>query len=197
MDQLYGVRWSQNFGNDPLGKYKNAEGESNPRMEQWIETFRPLPWPSVRLVVNAIRRHPKPKDFDGWLPDLQIISTFIATIERPQKATMPNLVPFGAWIGRVCDARLIRIIADHGPFNQESLDRLGEVNRLAKEHFMAMLNAGDLSQHGTQEEVEVINKYLTIQHRKLTIQKLTPEEEQKDLIRWQRSRGLLPTPQGK
>lgn len=197
MDQLYGVRWSQNFGNDPLGKYKNADGEQNPRMEQWIETFRPLAWPSIRLVVNAIRTHPKPKDFDGWLPDLQIIATFIAGIERPQKKPMPNLAPFGAWIGRVCDARLIRIIADHGPFDQESLDRLATVNRVAKEKFMAMLTAGDLTQQGTTEEVEVINKYLTIQHQKLTIAKLTPEEEQEALIRWQRARGLLTTLQRK
>lgn len=188
MDQLYGVRWSQSFGNDPLGRYKNSEGERNPRMEQWIETLAPVPWERLRGAVTQIKKHPKPKDFDGWMPDLP----FVAALVEPRKLGTPtNLAPFGAWIGRLCDARLIRTVADHGPFSHESLDKLGVLTKHAKEKFLAMAQAGDLSETGSPEEVEVINRYLTIEYSKLAITKMTPEEWAADLERWQRGRGLL------
>lgn len=192
MDQLYGVRWSQSFGNDPLGRYKNAEGERNPRMDQWIETLAPVPWDRLRAAVTTIRKHPKPRDFDGWLPDLQFVS---ALVETRRAGTPINLRPFAAWIGLVCDARLMRIVADHGPFNLESTAKLTAVNRRAKEKFLAMARAGDLSEEGTPEEVEVIQKYLELEHRKLSITRMTPEEERAAIEEWRRKRGLLQTPQ--
>lgn len=187
MDQLYGVRWSQSFGNDPLGRYKDAEGNRNPRMDQWIETLAPVPWDRLRGVITQIKKHPKPQGFEGWIPDLPFVVALVAT-RKPTDAI--NLAPFGAWIGRLCDARLIRTIADHGPFNQESMEKLSALTRHAKEKFMALARSGDLSEIGSKEEVEVINKYLTIEYAKLAVVKMTPEEQAADLERWQRRRGL-------
>lgn len=191
MDQLYGVRWSQSFGNDPLGRYKNAEGDRNPRMDQWIETLAPVPWDRLRGAVTQIRTHPKPKDFDGWLPDLQFVTALVAS---RKSSTNINLAPFGAWIGRLCDVRLMKAIDKHGPFSQESTDRLAALTTRTKAKFMALLQAGDLSEHGSPEEVEVINKYLDIEYAKVKVEKVTAEEWAAQMERWQRKRGLLKTP---
>lgn len=190
MEQLYGARWPQSFGNDPLGRYKNAEGERNPRMEQWIEALAPVSWDRLRAVVTQIRKHPRP--YDGWLPDLQ----FVTPLVEPRRLDTPvNLRPFAMWVGRLCDARLIRTIHEHGPFTAESLEQLAATTHKAKETFVAMVRSGDMTEEGTREEVEVINQYLDIEYRKLTITKLTPEAEQEALVRWQQARGLLQTPQ--
>jgi len=56
---------------------------------------------------------------------------------------------------------------------------------------LEVLGAGDLSENGAPEEVEVINRYLSIEYSKITVQKLTEGEQEGMLERWQRKRGLL------
>lgn len=184
MDQMYGVRWSQSFGNDPLGKYKNAQGQQNPRMEQWIDALRTAQWPAIKQAVYRIRMFPKP--YEGWLPDLQSFTGFLGSAPRPR----PPEEPKSTWVDSVCGAYLFRLQMDHGPFSLESVAKLEAVNREAREKFNVMLVKGELSKEALPEEKEVILNWIKIEHRKLTIEQRSPEETQEEIERWRRKRGL-------
>lgn len=78
-DQIYGKRWSENFGNDPLGR-----SDAKNRMGQWIEAVGRLPWSAVREAVVRVRNFDRP--YDGWLPDLQ---AFLNLAPKPSAPKPP------------------------------------------------------------------------------------------------------------
>lgn len=66
--EIYGPRWAETNGNDPLGK----DAKEN-RRDHWLEEIKFISWPQLKAAMHKFRRHSKPNDF--WLPDLP---TFLA-----------------------------------------------------------------------------------------------------------------------
>jgi hypothetical protein len=136
-DQIFGIRWSQAFGNDPLGQFKDAQGKQNPRMDQWIDALRPMPWPHLKHALKRIREAQKP--YDGWLPDLPSFLGFAGRLPPPEQRRAP--LEKISWISSICGLYLLRTSLNHGPFSDESMKRLEKVqlevaaryNEMAKE----------------------------------------------------------------
>lgn len=142
-DQMYGKRWTENFGNDPLGKYKDADGKQNPRMELWIDAVKYMSWPTLKLAIHRIASTPKPKDEVWWLPDLQSFKAFATgannTLHKPAEQRRADIT----WVARVCNTYLFRIIAEHGPFSLSAMPLLAaEKNKVATAYEEQFISKG-------------------------------------------------------
>lgn len=179
-DQIFGRRWSENFGSDPLG---NAD-KSN-RMQMWIDNLSKMSWPQVKAAINKIAAHQKP--YDAWLPDLPSFVQFAGKTPAPPPRRDSGPPP--TWVTKICAISLLRLMMAEGPFSEESLARLVKAQRQTAAKYNAMLAAGDLSKHGDTVEVEVIIADLGKQFRTISPQLMSPEEQEAGVQRVMRGRG--------
>ena len=180
-DQIFGIRWSQAFGNDPLGQFQDAQGKKNPRMDQWIDALRPMPWPHLKHALKKIREAQKP--YDGWLPDLQSFLGFAGRLPPPDQRREPP--PKMSWISSICGLYLLRTSLNHGPFSEESMARLVQVQLEVAAKYNAMAKEEKAIEAFTDAEMQewrdVIEADMTKRFSKTLVEPMPEEEKRRKL----------------
>ena len=98
--EIFGPRWTETYGNDPLGKDDPAK-----RMGMWIEEIQYMSGPKIKDALYKLRRHQKPNDY--WLPDLP---TFVQFAGRGSVVAAPPREPErqGSWVDYTCGRYLFQ-----------------------------------------------------------------------------------------
>lgn len=179
-DQIYGKRWSDSFGSDPLGK-----ADAGNRMEQWLDCVKFISWPAVRSTVVKIRSMPKP--FEYWLPDLQTFSQ-LAGREAATLAPVPRKPWNGTWIDKVGNLYLLRAIVLHGPFSEASLERLREVTTNTCQQFNTMIGT-ELKEEWNEQEANEVKALLEKRYAATKVELMSEEEKRQSQQRCMGLRG--------
>lgn len=195
MEQLYGTRWSDKFGNDPLGKYKDADGKPNPRMEMWIDLVKHSSWPSIKAACVRIRDMPKPNNDQWWMPDAQIFSDVLrrssAVLDlAPSQSEPKRVIP--PWPELACNRFLLQLTLKHGPFSEASTKRLVEAKNKVAEQLNYLLKEGELPKEPQDKDLEDVRQTLRKKFAGIPVEPPSPEETQAKIEAFQRQRGLLP-----
>jgi hypothetical protein len=188
MEQIFGTRWNDKFGNDPLGKYKDAEGRPNPRMELWIDLCKYASWPQIKSAVQRVRDMPKPTNDAWWLPDLQVFSACVRAVHAVQQSEAKRPIP--TWPELACNRLLLRLIFQHGPFSAESMGRLQEVLTRVKGQMRYLLEEGELPKEPEEKDYREVQDTLMRQFQQLKIDPASDEEKVEMQERFRVSRGL-------
>lgn len=93
--EIYGPRWTETNGSDPLGKHDPKE-----RKEMWLDECRMLTWPQLKNALYRLRRYQKPGDY--WLPDLPTFIGFSGKGVAPTTAPAETAMPPGTWVDSIC-----------------------------------------------------------------------------------------------
>lgn len=188
MEQIFGSRWNDKFGNDPLGKYADSSGAKNPRMELWIDVCKYANWNAVKMAVQKIRDMPKPNNDLWWLPDLQIFSAHVRAVHIAPPEEKKRPIP--TWPELACNRLLLKLIFHHGPFSEASSASLQEVLTRVKAQMRYLLEEGELPKEPEEKDYKEVQETLMRQFQQLTIEPASEEERAKIQERFRVSRGL-------
>lgn len=172
-DQVFGKRWTENFGNDPLGRHNGPDGKPNPRMVLWIDSLKYISWPQLKLTINKIISAPKPEVW--WLPDLQTFKQFAGTAAHNQLPPEPEMPP-PTWVTKLCNGYLLRLIHDFGPFSEASITRLVAAKNAIQDSYNGMMKEGEIPNEWTPEEGATITMNLKSRFARVQVDPATPEE---------------------
>lgn len=193
MEQIFGTRWNDKFGNDPLGKYKDSDGNQNPRMEMWIELVKYASWPAVKGACAKVRDMPKPKDDQWWLPDGQVFSSILRATAAVMDYSRPSEQRvIRTWPELACNTYLIRLTFKHGPFSEASRTRLWEVKNQVVEQLNYLLEHGELPKEPTAKDIEEVRETLRKRFAKVQVEPPSSEETDARMRSFQQERGLIP-----
>lgn len=166
-DQMYGKRWSDNFGSDPLGK-----ADASNRMQLWLDACKYVHWPVIRSTVQKIRL--MPKAWDGWLPDLQIFSQ-LAGQQAAALAPAPAKPWGGTWVDKVGNLYLLRTMFQHGPFSEASIAQMREVTVMTCQQFNTMIGT-EIETEWNEVQANEVKAQLDKRYATLKVKLMTEEE---------------------
>lgn len=178
-DEFYGSRWGQKMGNDPLGRYKNAEGQQNPRKVFWLETVKGMSLQQIKDTLDRIRRAPKPDEW--WLPDLQDFVQFstkkITSTMAPNMGALMQKAETRTWVTRACDKFSLAAIQAHpSQIGETSLKQIWATSKQVAVEQNQRLALGELPTDPTAETMEQLKQILLTKFKSIKITEPTQAE---------------------
>lgn len=133
-EEFYGKRWHDNFGNDPLGK-----SDAGQRMGQWIEALKYISWPAIKQAIVKIRD--MPREWDGWLPDLQSFLQAARKLDRPITRSIESEKPLypSDGVDETANLLMVEYLYRKGGCSPQSATHLFLISREVAEIYRLLL----------------------------------------------------------
>jgi hypothetical protein len=136
MHQMFGDRWEEKMGADPLG-----ESDEKLRNDMWCDALEKVQMPYIRQAINRVRTYDAGADRGGqwWLPSLPQFLAFAGRANLdPVKPSGPP-VPPPTWVDKAGISFMVAWMIDHPLICEEDTHKLVEAMRLTCRNFNTMI----------------------------------------------------------